>query len=116
MRAPRVVAVDATVGERGMTLVEITSVVAILALVALAAIPSLSALTRGDLRASASKLSGLVRRTYDDAALSGQTYRLALDVAQKTIKAEATSQSLALEPGSNVLVEAAKAKDDLKAY
>jgi general secretion pathway protein H len=102
--------------QRGMTLVEVTIVVAVIALSSAVAVASLNTATRADLRSSSSKLAGLIRRTYDDAALTGQTHRLVLDPSSKRIVAEATAEPMALDPDTNVLAQAAKAEDDLKPY
>lgn len=100
---------------RGFTLVEMTIVVAIFAIAASVMVMGTSNLTLADLRASASKLSGVVRSVYDEAALTGQTYRLLLDFDSKVIKVASTEQVLNLEPDSNVLAQASRVKSNLGA-
>jgi general secretion pathway protein H len=75
--------------QRGFTLVEVTIAVAIIALVAAISIPMISSLSRADLRTAAGKTTGLIRSTYDSAALSGGTTRLIVNLDKGTIMPEA---------------------------
>ena len=65
-----------TSSSRGMSLIEITVTVAIIMLASAIVIPSVGNLFRANMRATAAKLAGTIRATYDSAALSGQHYRL----------------------------------------
>ena len=78
--------------QRGFTLVEATITVAILALAVSVVIPAVSNITRAEMRETAGILAGTVRSLYDQAALSGQTYRLVLNLEKNTISSEATEQ------------------------
>jgi general secretion pathway protein H len=102
--------------QRGFTLVETVIVIAIIAMMAAIAVPSINNITRAELRSNSSKLAGLIRQTYDDAALTGQTQRLAFNFESKAVKAEATQEVLAFDPETNVLAEASKAKEDLQSF
>ncbi len=94
--------------EYGFTLVEMTITVAIIAMMTAVAIPSLSSVTRLELRKQSRKLSGVIRATYDDAALSGDTHRIVFDMVNNTVKVQRSANSFQLEPGSNALVEASQ--------
>lgn len=100
----------------GFTLVEMTITVAILALAAAVVIPAVSNITRAELRATSSKVAGLIRSTYDAACLEGQIHRLTFDFEKSRIEVTATSQVLAFEPDSNVLAEAAKMDASTSAF
>ena len=73
---------------RGLTLVEITITVAILALVAAVAVPTLNNLGIVELRSTTAKIAGTIKSTYDNAALSGQTHRLAFHLKEGRIDVE----------------------------
>ena len=88
-------------------------VVAIFLLAVAVVLPSVSNIGLAELRSTSSKLGGFVKRTYDDAALTGQTHRMVFDFESKVVKVEATDQVLNFEADSNVLAEASRAKDDL---
>ena len=96
--------------EYGFTLVEMTITVAIIAMMTAVAIPSLSSVTRLELRKQSRKLSGVIRATYDDAALSGDTHRIVFDMVNNTVKVQRSANSFQLEPGSNALVEASQTR------
>jgi len=98
---------------RGFSLVEATIVVAIIALAAAIVIPSVSNITKAELRASASKISALVRRTYDDAALTGNIHRLVFDFESRKIEVESTEEALAFEGSSNAVAESGRLADDV---
>jgi len=100
----------------GFTLVETTITIAIFALAAAVVIPAVSNLTRAELRATSSKVSGLIRSTYDMACLEGQVHRLTFDFEKRGIDMTATTQVLAFEPDSNVLAEAAKMDASTSAF
>jgi hypothetical protein len=62
--------------------VEVCITVAILALAAGVVIPGLNSLSRAELRKAARTLATMVRATYDDAALTGETYRMVFNVGK----------------------------------
>ncbi len=74
---------------RGFSLVEVSITVAILALAAAVVVPAISNVSRAELREAAAKLSGTLRATYDEAALTGRPYRLVLSPGKSTVKVEA---------------------------
>lgn len=61
---------------RGFTLVEVCVAVAIMALASAVMVPALNGMGRAEMRRGARMLGAHVRRCFDEAALSGQTYRL----------------------------------------
>jgi len=96
----------------GFTLVEAVVTLTVLAL-ALGVV--LASFGRGsaELRRIAGQLSGTIRAAYDNAALTGQTYRLVLDFAEPVIKVEATEASLSFDANQNPLQRgAALAQND----
>jgi general secretion pathway protein H len=74
--------------ESGFTLIEISIAVAILALAAAVVLPAVSNVSLAELRKSAGQVSGLVRSTYDKAALSGERYRIVFSPGTGAIKVE----------------------------
>ena len=100
----------------GFTLVEATITIAILALAAAVVVPAVGNITRAELRATSSKVAGLIRSTYDMACLEGQIHRLTFDFEKRGIDMTATTQVLAFEPDSNVLAEAAKMDASTNAF
>lgn len=101
---------------RGFTLVEMTIAVAILALAIGITIPAVSNLSLADLRANASKLAGLVRQTYDAAALTGQTYRLVFDFESGRVAVQATEQVLNFDPETHAPVQAKPDEQPIVAF
>lgn len=65
---------------RGFTLVEVIVAVALMALASGIMVPALGGMARAELRRSARMLAANVRRCFDEAALSGQTYRLVFNL------------------------------------
>jgi len=68
----------------GVTLLEISISIALLALAVMIALPGLESVTGVQMRSSAGTMSGVIRGLYDQAALGGQTCRLAIDLDQET--------------------------------
>ena len=101
--------------EHGFTLVEMTITVAIIAMMTAVAIPSLSSVTRLELRKQSRKLSGMVRATYNDAALTGDTHRILFDMESNSVKVQRSASTFQLEPGSNALVEASQTQTSFTA-
>jgi general secretion pathway protein H len=73
---------------RGFTMVELMIALAIVAMLAGITVPVMDNITRADLRASASKTSGMVKAVYDFAVLNGHPSRLVFDFATNSIIAE----------------------------
>jgi type II secretory pathway pseudopilin PulG len=84
---------------RGMTLVEICLAVAILALVGGVVSSSFENIGRVQLHKSLRGLRAVVRRSYVDAALEGQTYRLSLESGKGSILVEKTEDELRFNAG-----------------
>lgn len=63
-------------GARGLTLVEVCVTVAIIALAAGVVLPAIGNVSRADLRKASSATASKIREAYDNAALSGLTWRL----------------------------------------
>ena len=82
--------------ERGVTLVEISIAIVIAALLMGLAAPMLGSITAASLRTSASKISGMVKATYDHAILSGHTSRVVFDMEKGTVSAEETADYFGL--------------------
>ncbi|MCC6806853.1 MAG: prepilin-type N-terminal cleavage/methylation domain-containing protein [Deltaproteobacteria bacterium] len=87
---------------RGFTLIEIAITLAVVALLVGVSVPVIDNVTRADLRAAASKTTGMVKATYDLAALSGKPCRLVFDFKLNTITPEvADSRVLLADPNAN---------------
>lgn len=82
--------------ERGVTLVEISIAIVIAALLVTLAAPMIGGITQAALRTSASKISGMIKATYDHAVLSGHTSRVVFDFEKNTVTAEETSDTVGL--------------------
>lgn len=82
--------------QRGFTIIELAISLAIIALLVGVSIPVLDNVTRADLRAAASKTTGMIKATYDLAALSGKTCRLVFDFKLNTITAEVADSRVLL--------------------
>ncbi len=81
---------------RGFTLVELTIALAIVMLLVGVSIPVLDNVTRAELRAAASKTTGMVKATYDLAVLSGKPARLVFDFKQNSVTAEVASDRITI--------------------
>lgn len=73
---------------RGFTLVEVIVAVALMALASAIMVPALGGMARAELRRSARMLAANVRRCFDEAALSGQTYRLVFNLGDPQTNAQ----------------------------
>jgi len=75
-------------GARGFTLIETMVTLVILVLAAAVVVPAISKTSLGELRSTCAKVAGTVRATYDQAALTGKSHRLAFDLKAQVIKVE----------------------------
>lgn len=66
--------------ERGFTLIELTIVVGIVVMSALIVVPAIEGAMGVKTREEAGRIAGAVRAMYGEAALSGKTCRLAIDI------------------------------------
>ena len=82
------------VQERGFSLVELTVVLVVVGLATAIAIPSLSGVSFADLSSSSSKLAGLVRHTYAQAALTGQAQKMTFDLEANKVTVQAAKAAL----------------------
>jgi general secretion pathway protein H len=82
--------------EAGFTLVEIMVVLVIVGLIAGMSIRGLRALTKSDLRASVSHLSGAMRYLFNRAATTGKYHRLVIDVEKGRYWAEVSDDQFYL--------------------
>jgi len=89
----------------GFTLIEVSITVAILAL-ATGVIVASTGTNLAELRATAGRVSGLVRQVYAESALLGQTHRLVFDFEANAVSIEATDQALRFDEDSSALEEA----------
>jgi general secretion pathway protein H len=78
---------------RGFTLLEICISLVILVAAMSIALPSLESVTGVRMRTSAGQLAGCMRALYDQAALSGQTCRMAFDIDARTYWPECAKTS-----------------------
>src|SRR4051812_30377968 len=76
--------------QSGFTLIEIIVVLAIVGLIMGMGVRGLRSLSRSDLRASATHLSGAMRFLFDRASTTGKTHRLVLDLEGGRYWAEVT--------------------------
>ena len=89
-------------GRRAFSLVETLVAVALIALVSAVMVPAIGNLTRLDLRRGTRQLASNVRLAFDEAALTGQTYRITFRLprppgAPKPSKEEAALPAIAIE-------------------
>ncbi len=86
----------------GFTLIEAVVMVAIIALVAAVVVPTMAGYSRAELRRAAAELAGAIRSTYDEAALTGATYRMVFPLGKSAAKArirlEKTAEPFAFDP------------------
>lgn len=101
---------------RGFTLMETVVVLLILATASAVVVASVSDTNIAAMRRASSELAGTIRAVYDDAVLTGQTYRLVFDFKSSTIKSEATQKVLSFAKGSNALVQASKLKPQISTF
>lgn len=101
--------------QRGFTIIELAISLAIVGLLVGISVPVLDNVTRADLRAAASKTSGMVKATYDLAALSGKPCRLVFDFKANTITPEiADSRVMLADPEGNRRDDEEEEEDDDK--
>ena len=100
---------------RGFTLIEVTVTVAILALAAAVVIPAMNNVSRAELRKATSNVAATIRANYDEAALTGDTYRMTFTFGQKAvvIKTESTSDQLNFDEKSGAFLTAAQEEEAL---
>jgi general secretion pathway protein H len=94
---------------RGFTLLEVIITVVIVAIASAVILPAVSNQTRADLRKSANIVCGAIRQAYDEATLTGQTYRLRFDVKKSIIHVDATEKVLNFDNGTQGFVEQSEA-------
>ena len=92
--------------QRGFTLIEVVIALGILALLTSIALPGLNNISRPELRKTSRMLMGLIRSTYDSAALSGRMHRIVFNIEESKITVESTGATLAIDTESNALVTA----------
>lgn len=79
-------------GQRGLTLIEISIALLIVALLLLVAVPSIEAVAGVRAREEAGRLSGAIRYLYGQSALTGKTCRLRFDLDEQSYSAQCTEQ------------------------
>tara|TARA_Y100001934_G_C12287949_1_gene743287 strand:- start:724 stop:1416 length:693 start_codon:yes stop_codon:yes gene_type:complete len=99
--------------QRGFTLIEVVIALGIMVLLTSIALPSLNNLSRAELRKTSRMLMGLIRSTYDAAALSGRIHRIVFDIEGSKIKVESTGATLAIDSESNAMVMASSGLSSL---
>lgn len=72
----------------GFTLIEVLVVIGLIALIMAAAIPTLNVSTKAAIGDSAREFASLVRSTYDESVLTGQIYRVVVDIEHDQYWAE----------------------------
>jgi len=92
--------------------VEVVIALAIMVMASGIAIPALSNIGRAELRKTARILGGGIRRSYNEAILTGRLHRLVFDLEAGVARLEQTEARLQIEPGSNLLATSMKAADD----
>ncbi len=97
---------------RGFTLIEMTVAVVVIALVAAMGIPAFVGAGTADVREASRRLSGLIRSTYEDAILNGETRRLMFTLPASVVKISASQGVVNLEPDKPILAQAEELKKD----
>ncbi len=92
--------------QRGFTLIEVVIALGIMVMLTSIALPALNNISRAELRKTSRMLMGLIRATYDAAALSGRMHRIVFNLEESKIKVESTGETLAIDTESNALVTA----------
>lgn len=82
--------------ESGLSLVEVVVALAIVSMVTAVAIPAASSAMRLELKSSAAKISGLMKATYDEAALTAKPCRLVFDFEKRSVTAQVGDAHLTL--------------------
>jgi general secretion pathway protein H len=98
----------------GFTLIEIMIVLAIIALVGSLGIRGFRALSRSDLRSSATNLAGAMRFLFDRASTTGKVHRLVLDLEKGRYWAEVSDDKFFI-PRDTESPEALRRREDLEA-
>jgi general secretion pathway protein H len=86
-------------GVRGFTFVEILVVITIVGLMMGASVYSFRAVTKSELRGSASKLAGAIRYCFDRSVTTGSYYRIVLDLDGNKYWAERSDERMYLTRG-----------------
>jgi general secretion pathway protein H len=107
---------------RGFTLVEMVIVVAIVAMIVGVAATSVADMSRAALRKMSGIVASAMKAAYDDAALSGKTYRLAFVIgdpktnAPSVIRVESSKEVLAFDGETSTLGRALQGRSDAIAW
>ena len=91
---------------RGFSLIEVTVALALMALVMGVVLPSLNSVGVSELFRTAGELGGLMRESFDTAALSGRPRRLLFDFKSNSITVEEQSSQVGFS-GTSAAVQAA---------
>ncbi len=90
--------------QRGFTLIEVIIALGIIVMLTSITLPALNNVTRAELRKTSRMTMGLVRSTYDSAALTVRMHRIVFDLSKNTVSVESTEETLAIDMNSNALV------------
>ncbi len=102
----------------GFTLVEMVIVVAIVAMIVGVAATSVADMSRASLRKTSGIVASAMKAAYDNAALSGLTYRLAFVIGDpkknepSKIRVESSKEVLAFDPETSTLARALQGRSD----
>ncbi len=105
---------NASKRQSGFTLIELMIVVSLLGMLSALGVMSLGNVMDSNFRATASKLAGSIRFTYDLAARKSETFRVVLDLDEKAYWVESAGSHALLDRGKARVMSGKSSEDEPK--